>query len=101
MQEARGGVRLLLDVTPGARLARFPDGFDAWRGRIGLRVRAPADGGRANEEALAAVAEYFGLPVRQVRLESGARDPRKVLHLEGIDRQAAVDRLRGPLEGGA
>ena len=100
VQEASGGVRLLLEVTAGAREARFPDGFNAWReGRIGIRVRAPAQQGRANEEVVRAVAALFRHPTARVHIEAGASDARKAIRVMGVDRAAALAVVGPHLEG--
>lgn len=90
---ASGAVVLALDVTPGAREDRFPDGFDAWRGRIRLRVRAPAQDGRANRAVLDLVAAALGVPRAAVTLEAGATDRRKTVRVEGLDREMILARL--------
>lgn len=93
VEEAPGGARLLLDVSPGARQARFPDGFEPWRKRIGMKVRAPAQEGEANAEVVRALAGFFGHPTARVHIESGAADRRKAVRLMGLDRAAALAAL--------
>ncbi|MES2153535.1 MAG: DUF167 domain-containing protein [bacterium] len=91
VQEAPGGVRLLLEVTAGAKEMRFPDGFNPWRdGRIGIRVRAPAQEGRANEDVIRVLAAFFGHPTARIHIEAGQSDSRKSVRLMGIDRAEAV-----------
>lgn len=92
VQEAPGGCRLLLEASPGARAAAFPDGYNPWRGRIGVRVRAPAQEGRANRELLALVAECFGVAASAVRLEAGQADARKAVFVP-LGRPAVLERL--------
>lgn len=93
VEEAAGGARLLLDVTPGAKDERFPDGFDPWRTRIGLRVRAPAQDGAANADVVRVLAAFFRHPTARVHIESGALDRRKAVRLMGLDRAAVVSFL--------
>lgn len=94
VQDAAGGVRLLLEVAAGARDAAFPAGFNPWRdGRIGIRVRAPAQEGRANEEVVRALAAFFAHPTARIHIEAGATDARKAVRLMGVDRPAALARL--------
>lgn len=93
VQPAEGGVRLLLEASPGAGHARFPDGFNPWRGRLGIRVREPARDGKANQAVLALLSEFFGVPGGAVVLESGATDSRKAVVVRGIDVAAARARL--------
>ena len=94
VEAAPGGTRLLLDVTPGAKEARFPDGFEPWRKRIGLRVRAPAQEGAANADVVRALAAFFRHPTARVHLESGATDRRKAVLLMGLDRAAVLAALQ-------
>jgi uncharacterized protein len=93
VEDAPGGARLLIDVTPGAKQERFPDGFNPWRGRIGLRVRAPAQEGAANADVVRVLAAFFRHPTARVHIESGALDRRKAVRLMGLDRAAVVSFL--------
>ncbi len=93
VEQASGGARLLLDVTPGAKEARFPDGFEPWRKRIGMRVRAQAQEGEANAEVVRALAAFFAHPTARVHLESGATDRRKAIRLMGLDRAQVLAAL--------
>jgi uncharacterized protein (TIGR00251 family) len=90
IEEAPGGARLLLDVTPGARDERFPDGFEPWRGRIGARVKAQAQDGAANAALIRLLAAFFRHPTARVHVESGATDRRKAVRVMGLDRAAVV-----------
>ncbi len=93
VEEAPGGARLLLDISPGAREARFPDGFEPWRKRIGMKVRAPAQEGEANAEVVRSLAAFFGHPTARVHIESGASDRRKAVRLMGLDRASVLSAL--------
>lgn len=101
VEDAAGGARLLLDVAPGSKEARFPDGFEPWRKRIGMRVRAPAQDGEANAEVLRALAAFFHHPTGRVHIESGATDRRKAVRLMGLDRAAAVAALAPHFQEGS
>jgi hypothetical protein len=54
-------------------------------GALVVRVAARAVDGRATEAALAAVAEAFGVPRRQVTLVRGATSRTKVVDVSGGD----------------
>lgn len=97
VQQLPHAVRLLVEVSAGAKVARFPDGFNPWRGRIGVRVRAPAQEGRANAEVCASVAAFFGVPAARVAVEAGHLDSRKSLLVEGVAKAGAEALLAGPL----
>lgn len=62
---------------------------------IVVRVRAPAEAGRATEEARRALADAAGLPPRAVRLRTGARSRSKVFEVHGVDSAELERRLRG------
>ena len=93
VEEAPGGARLLLDVAPGSKEARFPDGFEPWRKRIGMRVRAAAQEGEANAEVVRTLAAFFAHATARVHIESGATDRRKAVRLMGLDRARIVAAL--------
>lgn len=84
VQPADGGVRLLLEASPGAGHTRFPDGYNPWRKRLGIRVREPARDGRANAAVLELVADFFGVRSTQVALEAGESDSRKTVLVLGV-----------------
>lgn len=99
VQSVDGGVRLLLEASPGAGHTRFPDGFNPWRGRLGIRVKEPARDGRANAAVLALLAEFFAVHSTQILLESGALDSRKNVVVRGLDAATARARLAPALGG--
>jgi uncharacterized protein (TIGR00251 family) len=74
-----GGVRLLVEVTPGASRDEFPAGFDTWRGRIKAKVSAPASDGKANRALVELVGRYLAVPASAVEVEQGATDRRKTV----------------------
>lgn len=99
VSDAPGGVRLLLEVSAGAKAAVFPDGFNPWReGRIGIRVRAPAQDGRANEEVIKAIATFFKHPTARIHIESGQTDSRKAIRVMGLQHDAATAALAASLD---
>lgn len=98
VQEAPGGARLLLDVAPGASNVAFPAGFDPWRVRIGLRVQAPAQDGKANADVVRVLAAFFHHPTARIHIEAGASDRRKAVRVMGLDRAAVLAALAPHLE---
>lgn len=92
VEDVAGGVCLLLDVAPGAKEARFPAGFEPWRGRLLVKVAAPPSEGQANEEVRALVADFFGVPPRDVTVVAGLRDRRKTVSVV-LDRATVEARL--------
>lgn len=84
-------VVLRVHVAPGA-------GKSAVVGRHGdalkLRVAAPPVGGRANEAAVALLAETFALPAKHVELLSGQTSRAKRFRMQKVDREDFERRLR-------
>ena len=67
---------------------------EAGPGGIVVRVRAPAEAGRATEEARRALAEAARVPPSSVRLRTGERSRTKVFEIEGVDSTELDRRLR-------
>lgn len=99
IQATEDGVRLQIHLVPGAAAAQFPVGVDPWRGALTARVKSPPVAGRANEELLALVADFFSIPLARVRLERGATARTKQIHVEGIRVEDATQRIERYLHG--
>ena len=86
-EEARVEVR----VVPGAprnQVAGIAEGV--WR----IKIAAPPEGGKANEELIGFLAETLAVPRRQVWLVRGHTARRKVLSIAGISTEAVANRLQ-------
>ena len=70
--------RLRLRVSAGASRSRL---LGSYGGALKLSVKAPPERGKANREALALVAEAFGLAPSDVALVAGKTAPDKVVRL--------------------
>ena len=77
-------MRLFVRVTPGARQPGIGGTYALPSGRaLDLRVTAPAADGKANAEAVAALAAELGVPKRAITIVSGAASRLKRLHILG------------------
>jgi uncharacterized protein (TIGR00251 family) len=75
-------IRIALKVVPGSTR----EGIAGWLGdALKVRVRAPAEAGRANAAVVRVVAEALGLPPDGVRITSGTSSPKKTLEIDGLD----------------
>jgi uncharacterized protein (TIGR00251 family) len=75
-------IRIALKVVPGSTR----EGIAGWLGEaLKVRVRAPAEAGRANAAVVRVVAEALGLPSEAVRIAAGTSSPKKTLELDGIE----------------
>jgi uncharacterized protein len=73
-------VILDLHVQPGAARTEFAGEHD---GRLKLRLAAPPVDGKANAALVAFLAEYYGVPKRNVRIVAGTSSRRKRVFIEG------------------
>ena len=71
---------LELHVQPGASRSEFAGEHG---GRLKVRLAAPAAEGRANSELVEFLADYFGVPKRNVRISAGLKSRRKRVIIEG------------------
>ena len=84
--------RLRVKVVPGASRSEVVGLLGA---AVKVRVAAPPEGGQANREVCALLAERLGLPLAQVTVVAGPASPNKVIGLVGIAETEAKARLLG------
>lgn len=61
--------------------------------RLKVRVAAPPEKGRANDEVVDVVAKALGVPRRSVRIVAGAGSPLKDVEVDGISTEDAQARI--------
>ena len=71
---------LELHVQPGAKRSEFAGKHGE---RIKLRLAAPAVEGKANDALVEFLADYFGVPKRNVRIARGLRSRHKRVIIDG------------------
>ncbi len=84
--------RLRVKVVPGAARTEVVGRLGA---AVKVRVAAPPEGGQANREVCALLADRLGLPLAQVTVVAGPASPNKVIGLVGIAETEAKARLLG------
>lgn len=90
---APDGVAVAVKVQPQARRPGLHGTVPDTDGdRLAIAVREPAEDGRANRAACAALAEALGLPSSKVEVAAGASARRKILRVLG-DSGAIAARL--------
>jgi uncharacterized protein YggU (UPF0235/DUF167 family) len=89
-----GMAYLQVRVTPGARETAIGE----WRdGVLQVKVREPADKGRANDAAIRVLAKALGVPASSMTFKRGAASRAKLLAIEGMSDDEVRARLRsGP-----
>lgn len=74
-------MRYTVKVTARAKRARVTQAAD---GTLQVAVTAPPERGRANEAVITALAEYWNVPRRAVRIVQGAASRRKVVAVDAV-----------------
>lgn len=90
-----GGARLHARVQPGARVAGLAG--RAADGTLKLKVREPAQEGRANRAACALLADALGIGASRVSVARGAASRRKTFAVEGLTQSQVEDRVAAAL----
>ena len=99
IRATKEGAVIDFEVSPGAKSAEVPSGYNPWRKRIEAKIRAPPEKGRANDELIAAVSALFGVPARDVEITSGATSGKKSILVRNISAADAAKVLGGRLGG--
>lgn len=82
--------RIAVVVSPGARRTELVGRQgDAWK----VRVAAPPERGRANEELVRFLAGVLGVPRADVAVAAGGSGRRKLVEVAGLDAAEAERRL--------
>jgi uncharacterized protein (TIGR00251 family) len=99
IRATKDGVVVDFEVSPGAKSAEVPSGYNQWRKRIEAKIRAPPDKGKANDELINALSDLFGVPAKDIEITSGATSSRKSILIRNISATDATkvlgDRLGG------
>ena len=81
VQATPDGVALFVKIIPRAGVTRVAGTRE---GRLLIRLAAAPVDGAANDALVAFLSRTLKVPARNIRLESGARNPRKELSIAGI-----------------
>ncbi|AKB84255.1 DUF167 domain-containing protein [Methanococcoides methylutens] len=82
-----------LEVTPGAKKAIFPGGYNQWRQRIEIRLTSAAQKGKANDELITTLADFFGTSTSSVIIKAGSRSTKKTVEIYDLKYDEAVKTL--------
>ncbi|MFZ4777167.1 MAG: DUF167 domain-containing protein [Terrimicrobiaceae bacterium] len=83
-------MRLGIKAVPGAS----KNSVVGWLGDdLKIRITAPACDGKANEALCGFLAAWLGVARRNVSILSGASSRRKIVEIEGVDREVLCARI--------
>ncbi len=87
------GIIIRIRVLPNAKQAEIVGLHD---GALKIRVQAPAIEGKANAALIAFLAKKFGIPKRSLSILRGTKDRHKIVRIDELSPQKAVDALKLP-----
>jgi uncharacterized protein (TIGR00251 family) len=97
IRPASDGAIIDLEASPGARETKVPAGYNQWRKRLLVKLKAPPERGKANEELIDALARLLNVPSVNIEITSGATNSRKSVKVRGMAREDVVKALRGKI----
>ncbi len=99
IRATKEGAVIDFEVTPGARSAEVPSGYNPWRKRIEAKLKAQPEKGKANDELIKALSDLFEVPSTSIEIASGATNSKKSVLVRGISAETAAEMLEGRLHG--
>ncbi|MGA9138945.1 MAG: DUF167 domain-containing protein [Methanocella sp.] len=99
IRATKDGAVIDFEVSPGSKSAEVPSGYNHWRKRIEVRLKAQPEKGKANDELIKALSDIFKVPSTSVEIASGATNSRKSVLVRGVSAEAAAKVLEGRLNG--
>ena len=91
------GVTFEITVRPGSSSSGI-SGFDKWRKRIEIKVKAQPMDGSANSELISLLAEVFNIRSVNIRIISGERSSSKKIFLAGLAVDDVVQKLEAEVK---
>jgi len=91
------GTVIDIEASPGAKETKVPSGYNEWRKRLLVKLKAPPERGRANGELIDALARLLNVPPVRIEITSGAADSRKSVKVRGMAREDVIKALRGKI----
>ncbi len=95
IRPASGGTVIDIEASPGAKETKVPAGYNPWRKRILVKLKAPPERGKANGELVDSLARLLGVSSVRIEIMSGATDSRKSLKINGMAPEEVARALRG------
>lgn len=91
LETIKGGVRLHLFIQPKSSKNEV---VGPHNGELKIKITAPPVDGKANEELIEFLSDYFDIPKRQVVLVKGDTGRHKTVDLMGVEEKAARELLK-------
>ncbi|MGM0770800.1 MAG: DUF167 domain-containing protein [Halobacteriota archaeon] len=95
LKDKDDSITIDLEVTPGSKKASFPGGYNQWRQRIEIKLASAAQKGKANDELIESLADFFKKGTSDVTIKSGSRSTKKTVEIKGLSYDDALRLLEG------
>lgn len=92
IQATDRGIILELIVRPNSKMSGFT-GFDQWRKKFEIKVRAPPTQGKANDELITVIAEFFSINPADIEIITGLKSTQKKVLIQNITTSDALEKL--------
>jgi uncharacterized protein (TIGR00251 family) len=99
IRATKDGAVIDFEVSPGSKSVVVPSGYNQWRKRIEVKLKAQPEKGKANDELIKALSDIFRVPSTSVEITSGATNSRKSILIRGVSAEAAIKVMGGRLSG--
>ncbi len=90
IRQASDGIIVDFEVSPGAKETKVPAGYNEWRKRLEVKLKAPPERGKANEELIEALSALLGVPAARIAITAGATNSKKSIKIPGVKREDAI-----------
>jgi hypothetical protein len=95
---SKNKVLIKVHVVPGSSQSVFPAGYNSWRRCILVKLRAEADGNRANDELVDLVAGYFNVSRKDIYIADGQRNRYKTVAVMNVSFYDVCSKIEGSLD---
>jgi len=99
IKKYQDGATIPLFVTPNCRNCIFPAGFDEWKNRVEIKVKAKAQDNKANKDVLKTVAGFFNTKIKNVYILSGEKSREKIVFIKGSSVEFISNKLMESING--
>ncbi len=93
-----GAVLIDVEVLPGSKRQGII-GFNQWRGKLTVAVRAEARNGMANQAVVHVMATSLSLSTSKMHVVSGAKSRIKKVRIEGVHSDHLIEKITTLVEG--
>ena len=99
LTEGQDGVYIDVEVSP-ASASQSIRGYDEWRNRIRISLKAEPRDGKANAELVSMLGGILGISGDNIQITSGQTSGQKRVFVRDADKEQIIEKLGGHLGPG-